>query len=401
MSEMTATRMIRAGILAAVGLAWAAAAALLWRTDVPADLSLPSVELHRYFGADTLERYERHDTVLRWLGLAAITAELLGLLALALRPPRVRGHRLVQAAQLAVIALLGAFIARLPFALAIVWWQRRSGIARVGYAQWLLDRLPALAVRAAVLALSAVVVVALARRLGRQWWIVGAPAFVVVAAAVVLLQPLLTPRVEPLRERPRLVAAIEAAGKRQGLRDVRVEVRDAKSRSRQLNAEALGVGPTTRIILWDTTLELPPAIVLYLAAHELAHVSRIHLWKGLAWFVLFVLPLSYVLARLVDLRDHRHVPLAILVGALLALAITPATSTLSRRYEAEADWVALEATNDPDAAVSLFIALAAASERDPSPPAAYTAVFGTHPTIRDRIAMAQAFRIGRRSRGDS
>jgi STE24 endopeptidase len=392
--------MVRAGILAAIAVGWFAAAYALWQTEVPDGLRLPDLDERRYFGTDALTDFERHDRALRALGLGGIAAELLGLGLLALRPPRVRGRPPAQAGQLAALAVGAAFVARLPFALAIVWWQRHEGIARVGYGQWLLDRLPELVVRAAILAAAAVVIVFVAQRLGRRWWLVGAPAFVAIAGAVVVLQPLLTPRVDSL-DRPQLVAQIRELGKRQGLDDVDVEVRDARSRSRQLNAEALGVGPTTRIILWDTTLELPPQVVLFLSVHELAHVSRHHLWKGLGWFVLFAVPLTFLLARLVDLRQARAVPVAVLVGVLLVLAVTPAASAVSRRYEAEADWVALRTARDPEAAEQLFVALSVAAKRDPTPPALYGLVFSTHPPILDRIAMAEAFRSGRRSPGGS
>ncbi len=318
------------------------------------------------------------------------------------RTPSTGRAAAIAAAALAALAVTAAFVGRLPFSLAILWWQRDAGIARVGYGQWLLDRLPGLVERVGVLAVAALVVVLLARRLGRRWWTVGAPAFVVIATAVIVLQPLLTPRVTGLA-RPQLVAQIRDLGERQGLENVEVEVRDARSRSRQLNAEALGVGPTTRIILWDTTLELPRRVVLFLAAHELAHVSRSHLWKGLGWFVLFAVPLTYLLARLVDLREPSAVPRAILVGTLLVLAVTPAANAVSRRYEQEADWVGLRTTRDADGAERLLVALAAAGKRDPSPPRLYAFVFGTHPPILDRIAMAEAFRNGRwgRSPGGS
>jgi STE24 endopeptidase len=390
-------RMVRAGILAAIAVVWLSAAYALWQTEVPGDLRLSDFNERRYFGPDALSEFERHDRVLRALGLGALTAELLGLALLALRPPIPRGPVLAQAGQLAALAVVVAFAARLPFALAIVWWQRHTEIARVGYGRWLLDRVPELAVRAVILAAAAAVVVFLARRLGRGWWLVGVPLFVAIAAAVIVLQPLLTPRVAPLRY-PYLVGEIQEVGERQGLDDVEVEVRDARSRSRQLNAEALGVGPTTRIILWDTTLELPPPVVVFLAAHELAHISRHHLWKGLGWFVLFAVPLTYLLARIVDLREARAVPSAVLVGSLLVLAVTPAASTVSRRYEAEADWVALRTSPDPGAATPLFLELARAGKRDPSPPRLYTLVFGTHPTILDRIRMAEAYRTRLRMR---
>ena len=94
----------------------------------------------------------------------------------------------------------------------------------MSYGQWLLDRLPDLAVRAAIPAAAAAVVVLLARWLGAPLRLVGAPAFVVIASAVIVLQASLTPRVESL-DRPRLVAQLRFLGDRVGLHDVEVEVR--------------------------------------------------------------------------------------------------------------------------------------------------------------------------------
>lgn len=387
MSEMTATRMVRLGV-ATLLIAWLVAAFFLWQTEVPTDLRIGERDPARL--VPDLERRERHDRFLRLVGIAALAAELVGLALLARFTPRGRGPALVRAAQLAALAVGVAFAARLPFSLAILWWQRRYDVARVGYAQWLLDRLPGLAQRAAVLALAAVVVVALARRLRARWWLVGAPVFVAIGVAVVLAQPLLTPRVEPL-ERPGVVAQIRALAARQDLRDVEVEVRRAASRTRQLNAEVLGIGPTTRVILWDTSLALPRPVLRTLVAHELAHVSRAHLWKGLAWFMLIALPLTYLLARLVPLADPRAVPRAVLAGTLLVLAVTPLANAVSRRYEAEADWVALETTGDPSGAADLFLAVSSAGVRDPDPPRWYVLLFGTHPTASDRIGMAAAW----------
>ena len=384
---MTATRIGRLG-LATLIVAWLAAAFLLSQTEVPGDLRIGERDPSTL--VQDLERRERHDIFLRVVGLAALAAELVALFVLARRAFAGRGPTLVRAAELAALAVAVAFVARLPFSLAILWWQRRYDVARVGYAQWFLDRLPGLAQRAFVLGLAAAVIVALARRLGERWWIVGAPVVVAIGVGVVLAQPLLTPRVDPL-ERPRVVAEIRALAAAQGIDEVEVEVRRAASRTRQLNAEALGIGPTTRVILWDTSLALPPRVLRFLVAHELAHVSRSHLWKGLAWFALIAVPLTFALARLVPLGDPRAVPRAVLVGTLLVLAVTPLANAVSRRYEAEADWVGLETTRDAGGAVDLFHAVARAGVRDPDPPRWYVLVFGTHPTISNRIGMADAW----------
>jgi STE24 endopeptidase len=273
---------------------------------------------------------------------------------------------------------------------AVLWWQRRYDIARVGYGQWLLDGLPGLAERAVLFALAGALCVALARRLGGRWWIGAAPAFAVLGVVVILAQPLLTPRLAAL-ERPRLVAEIRALGREQGLDDVEVQVQKVHERTRQINAEALGIGPTTRVILWDTTLRLPPREIRFLAGHELAHVSRKHLWRGLGWFVLLVVPGTWLLARVARLRGPEDVPRAVLAGVAILFVLTPFTNAVSRRYEAEADRVGLETARDPVAAKRFFVDLSAAGLRDPDPPRWSVILFGTHPPLIDRIAMAEAW----------
>jgi STE24 endopeptidase len=217
----------------------------------------------------------------------------------------------------------------------------------------------------------------------------------VLGAVVIVAQPLLTPRLAPVQQ-PRLVAEIRALGREQGLDHVDVQVQKMRKRTRQLNAEALGIGPTTRVIIWDTTLRLPPAEIRFLAAHELGHVSRNHLWKGLAWFVLLVVPSTWLLARIVPLREAEDVPSAVLAGLAILLVLTPFTNAVSRRYEAEADWVGLRTTRDAGAAQRFLVDLSAAGLRDPDPPRWSVIVFGTHPRLVDRIAMAEAWARTRR-----
>jgi STE24 endopeptidase len=352
------------------------------------------------FAALDLERAERHDAVLRLLALGGLAAELAVLIALTRVRLPLRGPALLRAAEVGVLAAVVLLIARLPFGLATLWWQRRYGIAQLGYGTWLVDRLGPLVVRAALLGFACAACLWLSARLGRRWWLVAAPVFAVVAVAAVVAQPLLSPRLEPV-QRSDVVRQVEELAAREGLPRPGVEVRRTRGRTRQLNAEALGIGPTTRVVLWESTLALPAAERAFLVAHELAHVKRSHLWKGLAWFVLLLVPGLALLARLAPLRRPDDVARALLLAFLLLLAATPIANAVSRRYEAEADWVALETTRDPDSAKRFLAALAEAAVRDPSPPQWWTVVFGTHPTLAERAGMADAWLSGRagRSRG--
>ena len=92
------------------------------------------------------------------------------------------------------------------------------------------------------------------------------------------------------------------------------------------------------------------------------------------------------------LSQPRLVPLGLALALAYVLAVQPLTNAVSRRYEAEADWIALEAARDPDSAVSLEQRFVTTSLSDPDPPAWVTFWLGTHPTPLERIAMAEAFK---------
>jgi STE24 endopeptidase len=85
------------------------------------------------------------------------------------------------------------------------------------------------------------------------------------------------------------------------------------------------------------------------------------------------------------------VPLALLVAAVFQLAASPAQNLISRHAEAEADWKALQTTRDPAAATGLFREFAETALGDPSPPTWAYVLLQTHPTLAQRVAMAEAW----------
>ena len=384
---MITTRGVAAAGLYAAGAG--IAGWLLWRTQVPAGLAVADVELR----APRAEEYAR---LPRWLWLGRTALELAVLAGLA-----AAGPWLARRLRLGVVVLLGVLAAlwlvALPFGLALHWWQRRYGLTTQSYLDWLadpwLERLGTVVVAVVALLVGA----ALARRLGRRWWLAGGPALAALGAAAVFLQPLVVePRLEPLRDAG-LAAEIRQLGTRLGVRPQDVAVRDASRRTTRINAEVVGYGPTLRVVLWDTLLDgrTPAAEIRFIAAHELAHVSRRHVWKGVAWFALLATPLALLVAeatrRRGGLGEPAAVPLAVLVLVAAQVALLPFANAVSRRYEAEADWVALRATGDPGAARGLFERFADANLVDPSPPAWASVLRSTHPSPRRRAGMAEAF----------
>jgi STE24 endopeptidase len=376
-------------VLAAAGLyatGTAVAGWLLWRTQVPADLRLPEVELE----AARAEEYARLPRLL-WAGRTAAGLILLAGLAAA-GPWLGRRFRFGVAVLLVVLAAL--WLVNLPFGLVLHWWRRRYDLTSQPYLAWLVDPWLELLAGAAVACAALAVGMLLARRLGRRWWLAGGPALAALGAAAVLLQPFVAaPRLEPLRD-PALVAEIRLLGTRLGVRPRDVAVKDAAERTTRINAEVIGYGPTRKVVLWDTLLDgrVPPAEIRFIAAHELAHVARRHVWKGVAWFALLATPIALAVAeatrRRGGLGEPAAVPLAVLVLVGVQLALLPFATAVSRRYEAEADWVALQATRDAAGARGLFERFAGTNLVPPSPPAWSYVLLATHPSLEERIAMA-------------
>jgi STE24 endopeptidase len=363
---------------------------------VPADLRLPQVDARVVFGAEYLERSARYERGLRLLWLGALLAELAALAFAVWLAPRLRVRGILGGVGLAAATLIAVWLARLPLVLGAHWWRRRYGVSRADYETILVDpwleRLGTLAAACAAIAL----VMLMAVRLGERWWLVGGPAFAALGAAFLLAQPfLLVPRLEPLRDEA-LAEDIQALARRQGVGEVDVQVRDASRRTRAINAELYGVGPTKRIILWDTALDgrLSRGEVRSLAAHEFGHVEAEHIWKSIGWLFLFAVPVAYVVARVTRRRGGlgrpAAVPVALLTVTILQVALLPATNAIARRYEAEADWLAIRATEDPRAAAGLTRRLAQASLAEPDPRRWTRLLLETHPSPIERIAMSRA-----------
>jgi STE24 endopeptidase len=401
-----ATLAKRAGVLGLAAV-WIASGALLWRTDVPR-LDLPELDPRAYFPADSLERIAEYRRVTRVLLVASLVLQLAVLAVLVWKASALaeafagplRG-RIRTGVVVGVLVALSLWLTLLPLGAVSHWWRRRYGLSEQGYGGWLRDSAVSFGIRAVLVAMTVAGAMFLATKLGASWWLAGGPALVAVAVVFTLLQPVVVEplfnRFEPVPDR-QLVADIEGSARALGVRVGDVLVADASRRTTTGNAYVSGVGPTKRVVLFDTLLDgrFSGGEIRAIAAHELAHVARSHLWKGIAWFALLAVPAVFLIAWVTERRgglgDPALVPLALASALVFFLATLPFQNLVSRRYEAEADWLALEATRDPESAVELDRRLVLTNLADPEPPAWLYAVFSTHPSAMERIAMAEVFR---------
>jgi Zn-dependent protease with chaperone function len=403
-STLTLAQRLAVLAVAAGGIA---AGILLWGTEVP-NLALPALDPGAYFSAAELERIDDYRRVSRLLYLGSLAAELAVLAlcvwkarALAGGLGRVGRGRIRSGVLVGLAVVVAVWLSGLPFAAVTHVRRRDYGLTEQGWGGWLVDRLTSLGVQVALVSIAVAGTLWLAGRLGRRWWLAGAPALVGIAAVFILAQPLviqpLFNRIEPLEDRE-LAVRIEELAAQMGVEVDDVLVADASRRTTTANAYVAGIGPTRRVVLYDTLLDgrFTEGEILVVTAHELGHVERRHLWRGLAWFALLAVPGVFLLARVTErwggLSQPRLVPLGLAFAVAYVLAVQPLTNAVSRRYEAEADWIALQATRDSDSAVSLEQRFVATGLSDPAPPAWVTFWLGTHPTPLDRIAMAEAFR---------
>src|SRR6266852_3116009 len=209
---MTATRIGRAATLAVGALVWVLAGTLLWRTKVPANLHLPSLDERSVFGARLVQRAQESE---RFLDLTWATRTLAGLAALvwlARRGPRLASSlglgRVNAGIVMAAVTFTAVWATSLPFGLASAWWERRRGLSTESYAAVLGSAWGNLLGASLIVVVVFATLLLLARRFGRRWWAVAAPLLVALFAFLQFIWPYaVTAGTHPLR-RGSLVAAV-------------------------------------------------------------------------------------------------------------------------------------------------------------------------------------------------
>jgi STE24 endopeptidase len=366
-----------------------------------------------WFTAAQLERADDFRSVQRLIGIGGLVAEGVLLAVLVARPPRgalagaelmVRGRPRLAAAVVGAGLVLAVQVVALPFA---AWAHERAvdvGLSTQGWGAWVSDRAKAGAVAAVLGAAGAVLFTGLMRRFRRLWWLAGAGAVVAISVVLVWLGPVvLDPLFNRYEDLPqgRTRAAVTELARRAGVDVGDVLVVDASRRTTAANAYVGGLGPTKRVVLYDTLLErFPPAQVDLVVAHELAHVKQRDLARGMVWVAIAALPGMYVVMLLTARWSARagvapgapgSLPAFALALALVAFGLTVISNQLSRAVENRADVYSLELTGETREFIQLERRLALANVSDPDPPDAYHWLFGTHPEAVDRIGIALAF----------
>ena len=394
-------------VLVAEGAVW-----LLRPRDRP--IQPVSVPEGRYFTSAEIERGRSFSHGQLWLFVAALGAQGVVLVTLALGHPRVVRRRLERLGARPMIgaAVAGAGlsvtlgIAALPASIAAHERAVDYGISTQTFGSWLGDVGKSAAIGAVLAAAGAALLIALVRRFAGRWWLPGTVAVAAIATVFVWLAPVVLapvfnkftalPANSPAR------AEVLALARRAGVDIGQVYRVNASRRVRSLNAYVDGIGPTKRVVLYDNLLRRANRPELKsIVAHELGHVKHDDVLRGLA-FLVIVAPLGLLFAAElgaglaaraeVDRRGPAALPAYFLGLAVAALVLGVPGNQLSRQVEASADTFALQLTHDPRALIAVQRRLAISNVSDPDPPGLVTALIGTHPSTMDRIGAAVAYR---------
>ncbi|MDD5128448.1 MAG: M48 family metallopeptidase [Candidatus Omnitrophica bacterium] len=238
-----------------------------------------------------------------------------------------------------------------------------------------------------------------------QWWLVVSVFWIVFSVLLAKLTPVLIIPLffkykkledEVLRQR-----IFDLAQKMQvKLLDV-FEI-DFSKKTLKANAAFTGMGKTKRVILADTlkdkyTHEEVEAIL----AHEFAHFQRKHILKLIIINSLLTLGLFYLIFKtnsyflgafkLNSLGQLASLPLVFLYFMLFGVFLQPLEAYVSRRFEREADALALKTTRNKEAFVSLMDKLASQNLADRNPHPLIKFFFFDHPPIDERIKAAKSY----------
>jgi STE24 endopeptidase len=296
-----------------------------------------------------------------------------------------------------MVLLVTLWFVSLPFSFADLWWQHHWGLGPFDVAAWLGAQWSTLGPEAVSAMAAIVLLVGLAHRF-RLWWLIAWPVIVGIALFFAFVSGWLSAAgAKPLAS-PLLRSDVVRLERVERVSGTPVRVQDVSSWTSQANAFTVGFGPATHVVVWNTLLDgrFSRGEIDVVVAHELGHVRSRHVLKALGWTALLVLPTLWIVALVTRRRggvgDPANLPLVILTLTVLALLTAPIQNVVSRRYEAEADWRALNATRDPASARKLFVSFEKTSLEDPSPPLWDYLWLENHPTLMQRIAMTERWR---------
>jgi STE24 endopeptidase len=280
---------------------------------------------------------------------------------------------------------------------------------------WFADLAKSLSLEWLVGGLLVILLFWLIRSFPRRWWLVFWAALVPITLAGVYLTPIVVDPLfnhfEPLSQHhPALVAQLE----HMGVPASRQFLMLASAKVTTPNAYVTGLGPSKRIVVWDTSLtpnaDTVTPEVLWMVGHECGHFVLNHVLRGTLLGLAGSLPLLFLgylfvnstlkrsgpAWRIPSQSDWAALPILLLAFSLISAVTEPIENTISRQIEHAADIYGQEAIHglvpDPQTAVQQANATdGARALEDPNPTPLEEFWLYNHPATGRRAAFGKAY----------
>jgi STE24 endopeptidase len=388
-------------VLAAGATAEAARRVLAPRS---AALNPVRVDVETYFSTEEIERGRRYARPQLALLLTRSLIDAAALAALVRRPPRALRRTWSSPAAGGAATAAGLSLAlSLPTLPLRAVSRRRAmavGLDTQSWGAWAGDLAKASAIQTAFVAGGGAAATALTSRFPRAWWAPLGVGSVVLGAGLAALAPVVLDPIfndfEPLPEGQTRSDVLELA-REAGVSVGEVYSVDASRRTTAANAYVTGLGPTKRVVLFDTLLDrYNRDEVRLVVAHELGHVRHRDVPRSVVYAAIVAPAAALAVQRLSwELSPERGTPAALPAVALASILITAPLglvgNRLSRAIERRADHFALELAGAPEAFVSFERTITLQNVADVDPPRWVSRILATHPPTAERIGAAVAF----------
>jgi STE24 endopeptidase len=286
--------------------------------------------------------------------------------------------------------------------------ERKYDLMNQTFGAWLGDQAIGLAVGVVLGGVLVMTLFWIVRKLGKNWWIWGAAATIVLLMITVTIGPVfIAPLFNTYKKLadPKIKASILGLARANGIPVTEVYQVDASRQSKRISANVSGFLGTERITLNDNLLNrCTPEQIQSVMGHEMGHYVLNHAYKGVMEFGILIVvgfallnwSLNWSLARwggrwgIREITDPAVIPAAVLVFSIYFFLLTPVSNTLIRTQEYEADIFGINASAQPDGEAEVDLMLVEYRKLDPGPVEEF--LFFDHPSGRTRITAAMRWK---------
>jgi STE24 endopeptidase len=279
--------------------------------------------------------------------------------------------------------------------------EKKYGFSTITWKLWLTDLIKSVLISAILMGVLLSAFMAFILYLPKSWWFWAWIFFTLFEILLMWLYPVviapLFNKYEPIKDEE-LKGKIEILLAKIGLKAKGIFQVDEGKRSKHTNAYFTGIGKTKRIVLYDTLLAShSQEEILAVLAHEIGHWKKKHILKQLIAMIALSLGGFYLIYLMVNwppLYDafgleqtpvYAGLLLASIYFSCIGFFFSPLGAFVSRRYEREADKMAIELVGTSEPMINALKRLAKDNLSNLHPHPWYVWFYYSHPPLTERI----------------